>query len=224
MELDMEQKFVRPNKGESASGVTCKSKENQTTTTSEDVQASKPPEKQETETKQIPSETVKQEVEDAKTRANQLFESLQRLAADFENYKKRVAKERQEILLSANARLILKLLDIYEGLKKAIDASPAGIDSNYLNGVKMLYDEFSRILKNEGLEPIETVGKPFDVRKHEVLMRQIKDDLPEDTILEEIQSGYMLNSRVLRHAKVVVSQKSPPPAEEKHEPEEQTNK
>lgn len=204
----------------------CKSEEKQSTTASNPPQAdqaSQPVEKteeetREMETKQIPSETVKQEVEDAKARANQLFESLQRLAADFENYKKRVAKERQEIILSANARLIFKLLDVYEGLKKAINASPAGIDSNYLNGVKMLYDEFSRILKNEGLEPIETVGKPFDVRIHEVLMRQVKDDLPEDTILEEIQAGYTLNSRVLRHAKVVVSQKSPPPTEEKHEP------
>ncbi len=220
MELEMQPEFV------------CKNEEKQSTAASNPPQAdqaSQPVEKiedkemQEAETKQIPSETVKQEVEDAKARANQLFVSLQRLAADFENYKKRVAKERQEIILSANAELILKLLDVYEGLKKAINASPAGIDSNYLNGVKMLYDEFSRILKNEGLEPIETVGKPFDVRRHDVLMRQVKDDLPEDTILEEIQAGYMLNSRVLRHAKVVVSQKSPPLTEEKPEAEGQIN-
>lgn len=213
--------------------ISSKQEEAQSTTPSGDAQASQPPEKpeekepQEIETKQVPSETVKQEVEDAKTRANQLYEALQRLSADFENYKKRIAKERQEIILSSNAKLILKLLDIYEGLKKAISASPSEIDSNYLNGVKMLHDEFSRILKNEGLEPIETVGKPFDVRKHEVLLQQVNDDLPEDTILEEIQTGYMLNSRVLRHAKVVVSQKSPPPppppTEEKQEPEEQTN-
>ncbi|MGR3311464.1 MAG: nucleotide exchange factor GrpE [Candidatus Brocadiales bacterium] len=200
-----------------------KSEENQSPTSTENVQASQPPEKseekepQEIEIKEIPGETVKQELEDAKTRANQLFEALQRLAADFENYKKRIAKERQEFILSSKAEFILKLLDIYEGLQKAISASSSDIDSNYLNGIKMLYDEFSRTLKNEGLEPIETVGKSFDVHKHEVLLRQVNDDLSEDTILEEIQAGYMLNSRVLRHAKVIVSQKSPPPTEEKHE-------
>ncbi len=207
----MEQKF------------TGKSEETPSPTSTENVQASQPPEKseekepQEIEIKDFPGETVKQELEDAKTRANQLFEALQRLAADFENYKKRVAKERQEFVLSSNAKFILKLLDIYEGLKKAISASSSDIDSNYLNGIKMLYDEFSRTLKNEGLEPIETVGKSFNVHKHEVLLRQVNDDLPEDTILEEIQAGYMLNSRVVRHAKVIVSQKSPPPTEEKHE-------
>jgi molecular chaperone GrpE len=203
-----------------------KNEENQSPTGSDDTQPSQPPEKeepQEIEIIQTPSETVKQEVEEAKERAGQLSESLQRLAADFENYKKRVAKERQETILSSNASLILKLLDIYEGLKKAITTFPSGIDPNHLDGLKMLHDEFSRILKNEGLESIETVGKPFDVHKHEVLMQQVNDDLPEDTILEEIQSGYILNSRVLRHAKVIVSQESQPPTEEKQEDVKELN-
>lgn len=203
--------------------ITAKREKNQSTTSSENAHASQPPEKLgekeplEIEIKETPSETVKQELEDVKTRANQLYEALQRLSADFENYKKRVVKEKQENIFFAKAELTLRLLDIYEGLKKAISTTPSNVDPNYLNGIKMLYDEFSRILKNEGLEPMDTICEPFDVHKHEVLMQQVDDELPEDTVLEEIQAGYMLNSRVLRHAKVVVSKKSPPPTEEKHE-------
>ena len=69
----------------------------------------------------------------------------------------------------------------------------------------MIYKEFSRILKSEGLEPIPSVGVPLDVCRHEVLMRKVDNDVPEDTVIEEIQKGYLLNTFVLRTAKVVVS-------------------
>lgn len=153
-------------------------------------------------------QSLKQELETSKKKAYELQDSMRRLAADLDNYKKWVAKERQTIERTASESLIKKLLDVYESLEKAICSAKGTPASEFLEGLKLIYKEFSRILKSEGLEPIRAVGIPLDVYKHEVLMQKVNDEVPEDTVLEEIQRGYLLNNFVLRTAKVVVSQKS----------------
>lgn len=153
-------------------------------------------------------QSLKQELETSKKKVDELQDSLRRLAADFDNYKKWAAKERQTIERTASESLIKKLLDVYESLEKAVCTSKDTAGNEFFDGIKMIYKEFSRILKSEGLEPIPSVGLPLDVYKHEVLMQKINDGVPEDTVLEEIQRGYLLNTFVLRPAKVVVSQKS----------------
>ncbi len=155
-------------------------------------------------------QSLKKELEESKKRVNELQDSIRRIAADFDNYKKWVVKERQIIERTASESLIKKLLDVYESLEKAICSGKNVAGSEIVEGVKLIYKEFSRILKSEGLEPIHAVGAPLDVYKHEVLMRKVNNDVPENTVLEEIQRGYLLNSFVLRTAKVVVSQKSIP--------------
>ena len=153
-------------------------------------------------------QSLKQELEANKKKIHELQDSMRRLAADFDNYKKWAAKERQTIECTAAESLIKKLLDIYESLEKAVCTTSNTTGTEFVDGVKMIYKEFSRILKSEGLEPIPSVGLPLDVYKHEVLMQKVNDGVPEDTVLEEIQRGYLLNTFVLRPAKVVVSQKS----------------
>ncbi len=153
-------------------------------------------------------QSLKQELEASKKKGNELQDSLRRLAADFENYKKWSAKERQTVIRTANESLIKKLLDVYVSLDNAANTAQGAAGNDFISGIKMIYKEFSRILQSEGLEPITSVGVPLDVYKHEVLMRKVNDDVPEDTILEEIQKGYLLNNFLLRPAKVVVSQKS----------------
>ncbi|MGQ3683427.1 MAG: nucleotide exchange factor GrpE [Candidatus Loosdrechtia sp.] len=157
---------------------------------------------------QVIIQSLKQELDTSKKRIEELKDSIRRLAADFDNYQKRVTKERQDIERTANASLIKKLLDMYESLEKAVCSSRETAENEFREGIKLIYKEFSRILKSEGLEPISAVGIPLDVYRHEVLMRKINDEVPEDTILEEIQKGYLLHNFVLRTAKVVVSQKS----------------
>lgn len=151
---------------------------------------------------------LKQELGTSKKKAGELQDSMRRLAADFDNYQKRTAKERQTVERVANESLIKKLLDIYESLEKAVCSLKETSDNEFTEGIKLIYKEFSRILKSAGLEPIQCVGVPLDVFKHEVLMQKINDEVPEDTVLEEIQKGYMLNTFILKPAKVVVSQKS----------------
>ncbi len=153
-------------------------------------------------------QSLKQELEACKKRAGEVQDSKQRLAADFDNYQKRIIKERLDVERTATSSLIIKLLDVYESLEKAISSVKDVANNEFVEGVKMIYKEFSRILKSEGLEPIPSIGLPLDVYKHEVFMQKVNDELPEDTVLEEIQKGYLLNAFVIRTSKVVVSQKS----------------
>lgn len=153
-------------------------------------------------------QSLKQELDTCKKKLNEIQDSKQRLAADFDNYQKRIIKERQDVERTATNSLIRKLLDVYESLEKAISSVKDTANNEFVDGVKMIYKEFSRILKSEGLEPIPSIGLPLDVYKHEVFMQKVNDELPEDTVVEEIQKGYLLNSFVIRTSKVVVSQKS----------------
>ncbi len=153
-------------------------------------------------------QSLKQELDACKKKLSEIQDSKQRLAADFDNYQKRIIKERQDVERTATNSLIRKLLDVYESLEKAISSVKDAANNEFIEGVKMIYKEFSRILKSEGLEPIPSIGLPLDVYKHEVFMQKVNDELPEDTVLEEIQKGYLLNSFVIRTSKVVVSQKS----------------
>ncbi|WP_347272918.1 nucleotide exchange factor GrpE [Candidatus Kuenenia sp.] len=153
-------------------------------------------------------QSLKQELDESKNKIGELQHSIRRLAADFDNYKKWVAKERQIVERTATESLIKKLLDIYESLEKAAATDDESVSKEFKEGIKLIYKEFSRVLKSEGLEPIKAEGTPLDVCKHEVLMQMLNDEAPENTILQEIQKGYFLNSLVLRPAKVVVSQKS----------------
>ncbi len=157
---------------------------------------------------QVIIQSLKQELEVNKKRISELQDSMRRLAADFENYKKWSAKERQTIERAAAESLIKKLLDMYESLGKAVCGTKDTRENDFIEGIKMIYKEFSRILKTEGLEPIPSVGLPLDVYKHEVVMQKVNDEVSEDTVLEEIQKGYLLNNLVLRASKVIVSQKS----------------
>ena len=122
------------------------------------------------------------------------FEQLQRLQAEFENFRKRNFREREEILKNANEDLIVKLLGILDNFELALKH----VDDK---GVKMIYSELYSILEKEGLKMIEAKGK-FDPRVHEAL---IQEDGKEEGIVEELQKGYMLNDKVIRASKVKIT-------------------
>jgi len=173
---------------------------------------------------QVIIQSLKQELEASKKKVNELQDSMRRLAADFDNYKKWADKERKTTQRTAAESLIKKLLDIYESLEKSVSTVNTvnnASGNEFKDGIKMIHKEFSRILKSEGLEPIPSVGVHLDVCRHEVLMRKVDNDVPEDTVIEEIQKGYLLNTFVLRTAKVVVSQKSIHEQENIQNPEKQ---
>ena len=134
----------------------------------------------------------------------ELTDTLQRLQAEFENYKKRVDKEKQEFMKYAHADLILELLPLLDSFEMALRNTTD--KEKFIKGIEMVFAQFYSILEKQGLRQINALGQKFDPYKHEVLMRQ-KSDKEEDTVLEELQRGYTLNNMVLRHSKVKISEK-----------------
>lgn len=126
---------------------------------------------------------------------DEYLEQLQRLQAEFENFRKRTEKERQAIFLNANEDLIVKLLGVLDNFELALKH----VDDE---GIKMIYSELYSILENEGLKPIKAEGK-FDPRVHEALIQE--DGEEDEKIIEELQKGYMLNDKVIRHSKVKIT-------------------
>ena len=152
---------------------------------------------------------LKQEVEQAR----QQGERALRLQADFENSRKRLEREKQEFIRFANEGLIANLLNVVDDLERTLELAQDKHEdfSAFLKGVEMILAHLYELLKKQGLVPIEAKGKIFNPSFHEALLKAETDELPENTIIEELQKGYLLNDRVIRTAKVKVSQKKPQP-------------
>ena len=133
-----------------------------------------------------------------------MTDTLKRLQAEFENYKKRIDKEKEEFAKYAGALTIGKMLPVLDSFEIALKNTSDR--EKFVEGMKMIYAQFHSVLEAEGVRPIKAAGEKFDPYRHEVLMKE-ESDKPEDTILEEFQKGYMLNDRVLRHSKVKISGK-----------------
>ncbi len=129
-----------------------------------------------------------------------------RTAAEFENLRRRTIKEKQEIIEYANERLLFKLLELLDDLNNAVTATKSSSDiESILQGIEMINQKARKLFNDAGITQIEDpIGKPFNVDYHEALMH-IPSELPENYVLQVIQPGYMLNDKVLRHAKVVTS-------------------
>lgn len=148
-------------------------------------------------------------LKDEAQKAQEYWDKLLRLQADFENSRKRLEKERLDFLKFANEGIILELLNILDDLERAVELAQEKHQDQaaFLKGVEMILTHIYGLLKNNGVKPIEAAGKPFDPHYHEALMQMENKDLPEHTILEELQKGYLLNERVIRTTKVKVTKK-----------------
>ncbi|MBN2395830.1 MAG: nucleotide exchange factor GrpE [Candidatus Atribacteria bacterium] len=132
-----------------------------------------------------------------------------RMQADFENYKKRESKKKQEYIEYANKDLICQLLYVIDNLERAssyTDEQKQDIHSETIKeGIQNTLKDFRKILEKEGLKPIQSVGEKFDPYCHEAVMQVESDQYPEDTVAEEITKGYYLKSKVIRPSIVKVS-------------------
>tara|TARA_Y100000588_G_C14203102_1_gene903373 strand:- start:269 stop:904 length:636 start_codon:yes stop_codon:yes gene_type:complete len=126
--------------------------------------------------------------------------------AELDNFKKRLAKEKEDFVQFANERLLKELLQIEDNLERAMAAPNATLES-LKEGVEMIQKQFNDFLKNQKVEPIEALGKPFDPNLHEVLNQQESEEHEENTVIEEYSKGFTLNGRILRSAKVVIAKK-----------------
>jgi molecular chaperone GrpE len=131
----------------------------------------------------------------------ELLKRLKYLQAEYENYKKRTAKEMEMFAEHSFQKIISTILPVVDDLEKAIDAIK---DEEDASGVKMIYDNLVETLRNEGLEEIGAVGDDFDPFKHECVSQVENDKLDSNEIAEVVQKGYSYKSKVLRPSKVVV--------------------
>ena len=132
------------------------------------------------------------------------LDDLKRVAAEFENYRKRVARDQQSLAARAHERLVKELLPVLDDLERALQAAEERQEGKLEDGVRLVERELSEALAKEGLAEIETNGH-FDPHMHEALLSQPSDQ-EEGAILEVLQKGYRLGDRVLRPSRVVISQ------------------
>ena|SRR5438132_4812236 len=134
---------------------------------------------------------------------DQLFDRLQRLAAEFDNFRKRNAREQAALSERANERLVKELIPVLDDLGRALDAASEHEEAKLEEGVRLVHRALSNLLTKEGLAEIETEGK-FDPHVHEALLSQPSDE-EEGSVIEVVQKGYKLGDKVLRPARVVVA-------------------
>ncbi len=163
-------------------------------------------EEQMVETEEITVEEPISVLEESGRLASEYLDHLQRLQAEFDNYKKRVDREKAELIKYASAELVSELIDIMENLERGV-ASAKGSDDidSIVKGMEMVSTQLKDILGSRGLKPIEAVGKKFDPHYHEAMMMTPTDEYPYNTVIEEFQQGYMIKDKVIRYSKVRVS-------------------
>ncbi len=148
-------------------------------------------------------EITRQELEE---KISDLQDSLLRKVAEFENYKRRTENDQLNLLKYAAESFILKVLPVYDDLGRSVDhLSESNIDS-IKEGLKLVYHKFTKVLEEQGIKKLEVKGKEFDVEFHEALMQQPSADFPSNTVINEVEPGYLYKDKVIKHAKVIVSQ------------------
>lgn len=129
-----------------------------------------------------------------------------RLMAEFDNYRRRTAKEQLELIETANGKLLEKLSEVQDNFERAFASENKAQDLEaFEKGMQMIYNQFAKILTDAGLEQIDPTGAEFDPNMHEALMQQPSETVPEGHVVTVFQKGYKLKNKILKTAKVIVS-------------------
>jgi len=149
------------------------------------------------------------QAEEWKQKHDEVKESYVWLAADFDNYKKRTLKEQEDNRKFIAAELLKEFLVVVDNLERALSALPADDQDKGLlslkQGVELTLKQFQNLLEKYGVKKIKALGEKFDPRYHQVLFQEVTDQAPDETVLEELQSGYMIHDRVIRAAMVKIA-------------------
>jgi len=167
-----------------------------------EIEIAPQPEKEEEGSTEI--DILKERLKESEDQARELEDKLLRVAAEFDNFRKRTAREFENLTKFANESLIAELTHTLDNFERALDHAKNSTDfDNFHKGVELIYESLKGMLEKEGLKPIKTVGEKFDPNFHEAISQS--DEFPEGTIVDEISKGYILNGRVIKAPKVIVS-------------------
>ena len=155
-----------------------------------------------------PEEKLQQSLDEAEKRIAEIQDKYLRLSAEFDNYRKRTIKEKSEIIKNAAEKTITAILPVLDDMERAIaNMQKSEDDKAWLEGVELINNKFLKILSQEGLNKIETEGADFDTDYHEAIaMIPAPNEEQKGKVLDCVQTGYKLNDKVIRHAKVAVAQ------------------
>jgi molecular chaperone GrpE len=148
------------------------------------------------------------ELKERAAKADEHWDRLLRLTADFENFKKRANREKQEAIKFANEGLLQKmvpLLDNFEMALTAVQQAQGGAAQSLQAGINMVYGQFKSALAEAGLEEIDAMGQPFDPNRHEAVSQKETAEAPEGQVVQQLRRGYKLRERLLRPASVIVA-------------------
>ncbi len=152
-------------------------------------------------------ETKNSRIAELENESKDLKETLLRKAAEFENYKRRTENELQNFVKYASESFVLSVLPVYTDFERSMEhIDDEGNSASFKEGIKLLFQKFIKIMEDQGVKKIEAKGQPFDFNFHEALMQKPAEDVPAHTVLDVLEPGFMLKDKVIKHAKVIVSQ------------------
>lgn len=151
-------------------------------------------------------EKLQQELENVRKEKDEMFARLQRVSADYANFQKRVPKQVNDSVGYERERILKSLLPVMDNFERTLkaEASTQNLDA-FVKGVVIIRDQMLGVLKSNGVEPIQAVGEKFNPERHEAMLRKHEADQPDDIVLEEYQTGYKLDDRILRPSRVAVN-------------------
>jgi molecular chaperone GrpE len=167
----------------------------------------------------LPDEDLESKLTAAQEQAQEHYDRLLRLSAEFDNYKKRTSREMRDVVRYANEKLIKELLGVVDNLERAIDsvAQETPSDTSLVEGINLTLSEVMKILQRYDVQPVKALGETFDPAFHQAMMQQEVEDQPANMVVQEMQKGYVMHDRLLRPAMVVVSKAKEAPAPEPDE-------
>lgn len=164
-----------------------------------------------------PVQELQREMESLRKEKDELYDRLLRKHADFENFRKRIEKDKREFQQYALSDIVGDLIFILDNFERAVSHADDSSNPEYRKGVELIYRQLRDLLEKRGLRIIESKGQMFDPNFHEAVAREPRNDVEEGTILEELQRGYFFQNRLLRPAMVKVSYHTDEPEEDNRE-------
>ena len=150
-----------------------------------------------------PADAMQQKIDELTAGLKEKEERALRLQADFENFRRRTSKEKEELSAVIKQEILKDMLPLLDNFERAMAAETKDAEA-FQKGVDMIYTQLQEVMKKNGLEPIETEGQKFDPNFHQAVMRVQNEDLEDDDIAQELQKGYMVEGRVIRPSMVQV--------------------
>lgn len=158
------------------------------------------------DSEELDTESLQVELANMKQENDDLYQKLLRNQAEFDNFKKRTRKERENDQKYKAQDLANELLPALDNFERALNQEITEANKSFVDGITMVYNQIKEALNNQGIEKIEAVGQPFDPNIHHAVMQVEDSEQESNTVIEELQTGYMLKDRVIRPAMVKVNQ------------------